>query len=385
MTRTVLITGGTGGLGRETARVLATAGWRVVITGRDAGQVADRAVELTAAAGAAASSAASGAAAGSAAAGAAAGSAASGAAANSPATGTAAASSAATGAASGGAATTSAPSAGTVVGLPLDLGDLEDVRRFAAEVAASEKELHAVICNAGTQTVSGTTLTKDGYEETFGVNHLAHFLLVRELLPHLAEPARIVFVASGTHDPAQHTGMPAPVYTTARDLAYPRAAADGRRNYTTSKLCNVLTTYELARQIDGQNGGNGQIDGQNGQIDGQSGGNRQNGRRVTVNAFDPGLMPGTGLARDYGRVQAFAWRYVLPVLTIVPGLNAHTPARSAKNLARLITDEGLEHTTGRYFEGAREVTSSKDSYDRDKASDLWNTSVQLTSTKAGTT
>jgi NAD(P)-dependent dehydrogenase (short-subunit alcohol dehydrogenase family) len=355
MTRTVLITGGTGGLGRETARVLADAGWRVVITGRDARQAADRAAELSATGQDREAEGQDGAA---------------------ELSGTSqdrtpelsgtsqdrtpelsGTSQDRTPELSGTSQDGAAQDhAATVVGRPLDLGDLADVRRFAAEITASEKELCAVICNAGTQTVSGTTRTKDGYEETFGVNHLAHFLLVQELLEHLSEPARIVFVASDTHDPARPTGMPAPVYTTARDLALP-GKGGGRRAYTTSKLCNVLTTYELARRL----------------------GDSKDTRKITVNAFDPGLMPGTGLARDYGRVQALAWRYVLPALTVVPGLNAHTPRQSARALARLITDEELEHITGRYFSGHRELRSSKDSYDLAKASDLWNTSVELTS------
>ncbi|SDD70723.1 SDR family NAD(P)-dependent oxidoreductase [Actinokineospora iranica] len=242
------------------------------------------------------------------------------------------------------------------VGMPLDLGSLAGVRRFAAELAgAGLPPLHAVVCNAGVQVVSGTAVTADGIERTFGVNHLAHFALVRELMPRLAKPARVVFVASDTHDPARPTGMPAPVYTDARSLAYPRDTGEspslvGRRRYTTSKLCNVLAAYEFARRAE---------------------------PGIAVNAFDPGLMPGTGLARDYRGVAALAWRYLLPALTVVPGLNAHTPRRSAAALARLVLDQDLT-ATGRYFSGFREVRSSAESYDRAKAADLWETSVELT-------
>lgn len=290
---TVLITGGTGSLGRETARILARAGRTVVITGRKAS------------------------------------------------------------------AETAAALGEHVAGLPLDLGSLADVRRFAADLLTRDlPPLHAVVCNAGIQTVSGTATTADGFEQTFGVNHLAHFLLVRELLPHLTAPGRIVFVASGTHDPAKHTGMPAPGYSDARSLAFAQPdgkespSLAGRRRYTTSKLCNVMTTYELARRLDTPG--------------------------ITVNAFDPGLMPGTGLARDYSPVQAFAWRYVMPALTIVPGLNINTPRRSAAALAGLVLDPALAGTTGRYFEGTREIKSSQDSYDRARSAELWETSVELT-------
>jgi NAD(P)-dependent dehydrogenase (short-subunit alcohol dehydrogenase family) len=88
-------------------------------------------------------------------------------------------------------------------------------------------------------------------------------------------------VSSGTHDPDQWSGMPAPQLQDALSLAYPKDDAAvagsmqklGQRRYATSKHCNILCAYELARRL---------------QASGQS---------VTVNAFDPGLMPGSGLAR----------------------------------------------------------------------------------------
>lgn len=73
----------------------------------------------------------------------------------------------------------------------------------------------------------------------------------------------------------------------------------GRRRYTTSKLRDVLMAYELARRL------------ANEPVAAPG--------AITVNAFDPGLMPGTGLARDYGRLAMLTWRYLLPALTVVPG------------------------------------------------------------------
>lgn len=244
------------------------------------------------------------------------------------------------------------------VGIPLDLGSLSEVRRVAGDLPA----LDAVLCNAGVHTVSHPTYTHDGIEQTFGVNHLGHFLLVQELLPKIAKPGRVVFVSSGTHDPAQRTGFPEPRYTTAHELAFPgdteteSAFRAGRRRYTTSKLCSVLAAYEFARQVPPE--------------------------IATFNVFDPGQMPGTGIARDYPGLRSFAWRYVLPALTVVPGINLHTPKRSAAGLARLILDPGLAGTTGRYFSAKREMRSSDDSYDTMKAADLWETSVALTTKPA---
>lgn len=294
---TVLITGGTGTLGFEAAKAIGAAGDRhMVLTGRDEAAARTAAERITAATGA-------------------------------PAT-----------------------------GLALDLASLADVRRFAAELPTRRlPPLESIVCNAGIQVVRGISFTADGFETTFAVNHLAHFLLVNLLLPELTDAGRIVLVASDTHDPKRLTGMPAPSDPNGASLARPprtdteSATTAGRRRYTTSKLCNVLTAYELARRFD----------------------------RVRVNAFDPGLMPGTGLAREYGRVQAFGWRYLLPALTVLPGLNAHTPRRSAAALARLVTDPEFAATTGKYFSAGRETRSSEQSYDRAAAAELWSSSEKL--------
>ncbi|MGB8682786.1 MAG: SDR family NAD(P)-dependent oxidoreductase [Candidatus Binatus sp.] len=250
----------------------------------------------------------------------------------------------------------------------LDLASLESVRNFARDYAAEARpSLRAIVCNAATQIVTGRTYTKDGFETTFAVNHLGHFLLVNLMLAQMAPPARIVVVGSGTHDPAQTTGMPPPMYRRARFLARPDEdpkplddpnGTAGRRAYTTSKLCNLLFAYELDRRLRAEEAGG------------------TNGRSITVNAFDPGLMPGTGLARDYGMMARFAWRFVLPVLRpFVPNVNS--VARSGRSLANIVTDPRLERISGKYFQGTRDVPSSKDSYDPAMATDLWETSASM--------
>lgn len=243
----------------------------------------------------------------------------------------------------------------TTVG-ELDLASLRSVRDFADRLPQLEvPPLTALVCNAGLQVVSGTATTADGYEITFGVNHLGHFALVQHLLGALTAPARIVVVSSGTHDPDKFTGMPAPQYNSAEDLLRLPAGGltgeEGRRRYTTSKLCNMLFSYELDRRLGHGVGG------------------------ITVNAFDPGLMPGSGLARDYGSVQRLAWRLLMPALRILPNVNS--PRRSGANLAALVADPALEGVTGEYFEGTRRIRSSRDSYDAALAADLWQVSERL--------
>jgi NAD(P)-dependent dehydrogenase (short-subunit alcohol dehydrogenase family) len=252
--------------------------------------------------------------------------------------------------------------------LPCDLASLASVHAFAERFAAAQAEaelppLRALICNAGLQLPSGTHVSADGYELTFAVNHLGHFALVQALLERLAPPARIVIVSSDTHDPARRTAMPAPRYTSAAQLADPASdtgsdepATLGRRRYTTSKLCNVLFAYELDRRLE------------------------HGARGIAVNAFNPGLMPGSGLARDYGTLQRLAWRFLMPALRVLPQVRG--VRRSGRDLAALAGDARYEGASGLYFDGLRPVRSSVDSYDEHAARDLWETSGRLTAAAA---
>jgi NAD(P)-dependent dehydrogenase (short-subunit alcohol dehydrogenase family) len=224
--------------------------------------------------------------------------------------------------------------------------------------------LHGLVCNAGVQAGTTQTETADGFESTFGVNHLGHFLLVNELLPVLQPPARVVVVASDTHDPAQKTRVPAPAWNSAPALAHgqlgPAAASDnpfaaGQRRYSTSKLANVYFTYALARRLPAG---------------------------VTANAFNPGLVPGTGLTREavapIRLVNQHIFPRVIPLLRRVVTPNVHTAEESGAALARLVTDPELADTTGKYFDGRRAVRSSDESYDSARADELWEDSLVLT-------
>jgi NAD(P)-dependent dehydrogenase (short-subunit alcohol dehydrogenase family) len=255
---------------------------------------------------------------------------------------------------------------GQVEAMSLDLASLASVRAFAAELTkrlstGSIPPLHAVVCNAGVNPLNTKTVTVDGFESTFGINHLGHFLLVNELLPALQSPARVVVVASGVHDPAQKAGVPVPAWNETAALARgelgPAAASDkafasGQRRYSTSKLANVYFTYALARRL-------------------PSG--------MTANAFDPGLMPGTGLMREAPAALRFIFRHIpIALLRRLFSPNVHTAEESGAALARLVTDPELNTTTGQYFEGRRQIRSSEESYNNERAVELWNASVTLT-------
>jgi NAD(P)-dependent dehydrogenase (short-subunit alcohol dehydrogenase family) len=309
--RTVLVTGGTSGLGRECAKALVETGpeWHVVITSRSRTRANDAAADLRTA------------------------------------TGT-----------------------DRISGRALDLGSLDAVRTVTDDLRQDLAEgplppLYGLVCNAGVQEVSGLTYTEDGFETTFGVNHLGHFLLVNRLLDVLSSGGRIVFVSSGTHDPAMAaspmghlTGVEPPNFGPARDLAYPEASdaderpAAGMARYATSKLANLMTACELDRRL-------------------------PDDADVTVNAFDPGLMPGTGLARDHGAVERFLWRWFLPLFRLLP--HVKSPSTSGADLAWLVTAPDLDGVSGEYFVGREPGRSSNLSHDADRAAALWRESAEL--------
>jgi hypothetical protein len=97
--------------------------------------------------------------------------------------------------------------------------------------------------------------------------------------------------------------------------------------------------------------------------------------RISVTAFDPGLMPGTGLARDYSPFMKFVWNFALPALRFIPGVNG--VSKSGADLAGLVLDPELEGVSGKYFVSRKSVPSSKDSYDEGKAAELWESSVSM--------
>jgi NAD(P)-dependent dehydrogenase (short-subunit alcohol dehydrogenase family) len=245
--------------------------------------------------------------------------------------------------------------------LALDLNVLGAVRAFVEAFHRSDlPPLAGIVCNAGVQIITAPTETADGFEATFGVNHLAHYLLVRLLLGDLVAGGNIVFVSSDAHDPQQQAGLglPEPRFESARALAYdlePGADA-GRRRYTTSKLCNIYCTYELARQLD------------------QSGDPRL--QSIHVNAFDPGMMPGTGLARTYPAPLRFLWSYVLPALTLFQK-NVNRPSTSGPRLAALASGQ-MGELKGKYVSMGKVFPSSALSYDASRAWDLWKVSAELT-------
>lgn len=169
--------------------------------------------------------------------------------------------------------------------VPLDLASLASVRAFADAVTTQlgDTRIDILVLNAGRQAAGGDQQSADGFELTFAVNHLAHYLLARLLMPRMADHGRLVITTSDTHDP-KITPI-GPKTLDAQELAHPSKSI-GVRAYSSSKLCNMMTALSTASLDEVRS------------------------RDITVIAFNPGLTGGTSLGREASRAR----RVLLTVL-----------------------------------------------------------------------
>ena len=123
-----------------------------------------------------------------------------------------------------------------------DFASLAEVRRLAGEILAAHDRIDVLINNAGLFSPKFER-SRDGYEMTFAVNHLAPFLLTNLLLDRLkaSAPARVVTVASRAHYGAR---IDLATITGPRDWSMLKA-------YNRSKLANILFTRELMVRLQG--------------------------------------------------------------------------------------------------------------------------------------
>lgn len=242
-----------------------------------------------------------------------------------------------------------------------DLASISETRAAAAEVAARLSTgqlplLAAYVGNAGVQVTSGNRASVDGLELTFAVNVVANHVVLHQLGEQLLAPARVVITTSDTHfgDFRHNMGMvPAPVWRDPEKLMRPGVDAStdtlpaGRTAYSTSKLAVLHHVHALARQL---------------------------ALGVDAYAWNPGFVPATGLARDASRLQQFAMRRIMPLLTLTPlSVNA-TTAGSA--LADLVTGK-ISGPSGSYVDLDHVADSSPESYDSTRENLLWESLEQL--------
>jgi retinol dehydrogenase 14 len=274
--QTILITGATSGIGLEAGVALARSGARVVLAGRDPAKTAATVDQVRRRAGAAA--------------------------------------------------------VDSVLG---DFASQASIRQMAQDVLARYDRLDVLVNNAGVVNAS-RTVTRDGIEATFAVNHLGPFLLTNLLLDLLkrSAPARIVNVSSVGH----YRGT-----LDFDDLGYERGGYQIMSAYSRSKLANVLFTRSLARRLDGTG--------------------------VTANALHPGTVA--------TNIWSGAPWYAKPALALYKRFGMISPANGAETIIYLAVSPQVDGKTGLYFEKNKPKEPSKLARDDALAQRLWDESARL--------
>lgn len=216
-----------------------------------------------------------------------------------------------------------------------DFSSQASVRALADAYRAKYDRLDVLVNNAGTVN-EHRTLTKDGIEATFAVNHLGYFLLTNLLLDLVVKsaPSRIVVTSSTGH----YRGT-----MDLDDLGFEKGGYSIMGAYTRSKLANVLMTFSLAKQLKDKN--------------------------VTVNAMHPGAVATNIWSRAPG--------WSKPILSIVGALAFISPEKGAKTITYLATSPEVEGKTGLYFEKNKPKTPAKLARDEALAEKLWEKSKAL--------
>ena len=227
---------------------------------------------------------------------------------------------------------------GSVVWMPLDLADLSSILAFARDFQERYPALHVLVHNAGL-VLQERRETVDGFEATFGTNHMGPFILNRLLLDRLkaSAPARVVVVASAAHFMARG-GLDL-------DDLQSKRRYRGIQAYARSKLANVLFTKALARRLEGTG--------------------------VTANCLHPGTVA-TSFTADGdmpGGLWGFAFRYLRAFLA--------SPEKGARTSVHLATAPELDGVSGEYFVRCRQATASGPARDASAAEDLWAVSEAL--------
>lgn len=241
----------------------------------------------------------------------------------------------------------------------LDLFSLNSVRRFSTQLATMRiPPITGLILNAGGINMKAKSLefTEDGFERTFQLNFLGHFLLANLLINHMLDASRIIFVSSDLHDPAatKMGKMQPPRYGPVRDLAYGTGTAAKLKpiaRYGTAKMYAMMAAYELDRRLHSM------------------------GKAITVNSWSPGVVPTTQAGRDMNPVM----KKIMTSRWFVNFMGSHlaTEEEAARELGGLLTEPKYAGISGSYFDGSKEIPSSLESRDQTKARSVWEQSTTL--------
>jgi NAD(P)-dependent dehydrogenase (short-subunit alcohol dehydrogenase family) len=215
-----------------------------------------------------------------------------------------------------------------------DLSSISEMKRVAAEIAASESRIDVLINNAGAL-FNRREVSVDGLEMTFATNHMAYFVVTNGLLDTLlATPgARIVSTASDAHKGAKLDF----------DDLQSEKSYSGFGVYGKSKLCNILFTRELARVIDGSG--------------------------VTANCLHPGFVA-TRFGDNSGGVMSYLIRAAKP-------LGGLSPEKGAETIVYLASSPDVAKKSGGYYYKNRLATPTREAQNDADAKRLWDISAKL--------
>jgi NAD(P)-dependent dehydrogenase (short-subunit alcohol dehydrogenase family) len=215
-----------------------------------------------------------------------------------------------------------------------DFASQQAIRAFAARFLESHERLDVLVNNAG-GVHKKRTVTVDGIETTFAVNHLGYFLTTNLLLPALerAPRARVVSVSSIAHYKAT---------LDFDDLGFERGYSI-LRAYRRSKLANVLFAAELARRVAD--------------------------RGITSNSIHPGPVE-TNIWMG-----APAW--IRPLVRLYLSRVMIDADKGAAPVVRLASADDVAGVTGRYFSRYRDVPPAPLAEDPAVATRLWDASARL--------
>jgi NAD(P)-dependent dehydrogenase (short-subunit alcohol dehydrogenase family) len=213
---------------------------------------------------------------------------------------------------------------GTATFHAADLASFAEVRALADTILKAHDRLDLLINNAGIwlRTAGTRELSADRNELTFQVNYLSGFLLTQLLKPLVVKsaPARIINVASRSQSAID------------LDDVNQERNFSGQRGYTTSKLAQVMFTFDLARELEGTG--------------------------VLVYAVHPASQMDTYMVRNAGNV---------PRSTVDEGADA---------VMNLVT--AADVPTGAYYEGRAPGRANAQAYDTAARATLRSISVRLT-------
>lgn len=214
-----------------------------------------------------------------------------------------------------------------------DLASLAEVRRLVERIVELGQQIDLLILVAGRQALDDKERSPDDIECSFAVNAVSNVALIDGLIAAGRIPRRVILFSSATHDPTKKAGLPTPRHSNVALLAHPendtaaqgdKPSVRGNRAYSSSKLAVAMLAAAYARAYPD----------------------------MRIDAIDPQLTPGTGLARRQSAAVRFLWHNLLPLFVpLLPFMNRPTAVADAT--IALANDDGVPVGSGRYVEVRR--------------------------------